>query len=179
MGIVPTEEALKMAKEKGLDLVEVAPDAKPSVCRIMDFNKLQYDKKRKTKESKKKARQIHIKEIKFRPTIDPHDLDTKVKMLRKFVKRGDKVKLTLMFRGRQIIHPELGEKVILQIIEQVSDVANLEGTIQKQGRLINAFLVANSSPTPSSVKPKIAIEEKEALVGIDEVEEVIEDEEEE
>lgn len=163
VGIVPTEEALKMAKEKGLDLVEVAPDAKPCVCRIMDFNKLQYEKKRKVKESRKKGRQIQIKEVKFRPTIDPHDLETKVKILRKFIARGDKVKLTLMFRGRQIIHPELGEKVILQIIEQVSDIANLEGTIQKQGRLINAFLVASSSPTPSSAKPKVANEEREDL----------------
>ncbi|MBN1903335.1 translation initiation factor IF-3 C-terminal domain-containing protein, partial [Candidatus Sumerlaeota bacterium] len=112
------------------------------------------------------------------------DMQTKVNMLRKFIQRGDKVKLTLMFRGRQIIHPELGEKVIVQIIERVGDIASLEGTIQKQGRFINAILVANTSSTPSPVKPKIAIVKTDAKeeAGEDKYEEedaVVEDVDEE
>jgi translation initiation factor IF-3 len=137
-----------MAKEAGLDLVEVAPNAKPSVCRIMDFNKLQYEKRRKSKESKKKAKQIHLKEIKFRPTIDPHDFETKVKQARGFLSRGDKVKVTLMFRGRQIVHPDLGEKILKKLVEAVTDVGQMEGGIQKLGRFINVFLVGKAPAAP-------------------------------
>jgi len=144
VGIVPTEDAQRMAREAGLDLVEVAPNAKPSVCRIMDFNKLQYEKRRKAKESKKKAKQIHIKEIKFRPTIDQHDFETKVKQARGFLCRGDKVKVTLMFRGRQIVHPELGEKILIKLVEAVTDVGQMEGGIQKMGRFMTVFLVGRA-----------------------------------
>jgi len=164
VGIVPTEDALKMAKEARLDLVEVAPHAKPSVCRIMDFNKLQYEKRRKAKESRKKSRQIHLKEIKFRPTIDPHDLATKINRARKFLERGDKVKLTLIFRGRQIVHPELGEKVINKIIQDVQDIGHIEGPIGKQGRVIIAHLVANS-PGISSKTSQGTKEMKEKEAG--------------
>jgi len=161
VGIVPTEDALRMAREAGLDLVEVAPNAKPSVCRIMDFNKLQYEKRRKAKESKKKAKQIHIKEIKFRPTIDQHDFETKAKQARGFLSRGDKVKVTLMFRGRQIIHPELGEKILIKMVEAVTDVGQMEGGIQKQGRFMTVFLVgripvAAPKEAPKPVTPEAA-----------------------
>ena len=145
VGMVPTEQALEMAKKAGLDLVEVAPNAKPPVCKIMDFNKLQYEKRRKAKESKKKSRQMQIKEIKFRPMIDPHDLDTKSKKARKFLERGDKVKLTLTFRGRQITHPELGHKVLKELIDKVSDIGQIEGNINKQGRMLSALLVSRTS----------------------------------
>jgi len=156
VGIVATEEALRMAKEAGLDLVEVAPNAKPSVCRIMDFNKLQYEKRRKAKESRKKAKQIHLKEIKFRPTINSHDFETKVKQARGFLSRGDKVKVSLMFRGRQVIHPELGEKILKQLIEAVTDVGQLESSILKQGRFIMAFLVGKApvAAPKQSAKPE-------------------------
>ncbi len=154
VGIVPTEEAMRMAKEAGLDLVEVAPNAKPSVCRIMDFNKLQYEKRRKSKESKKKAKQIHLKEIKFRPTINQHDFDTKVKQARGFLARGDKVKVTLMFRGRQIIHPELGEKILTRLVEAVTDVGQMESGVQKMGRFIMVFLVGRTPAVPAKESPK-------------------------
>ena len=142
-----------MAKDAGLDLVEVAPNARPPVCRIMDFNKLQYDKRRKAKESKKKSRQVHMKEVKFRPTIDPHDLETKARKVYKFLERGDKVKLTLIFRGRQIVHPELGEKVLKELMEKVSDVGQPEGRISRQGRVMTAIIVAHA---PSAKTQKAA-----------------------
>lgn len=142
-----------MAKDAGLDLVEVAPNARPPVCRIMDFNKLQYEKRRKTKESKKKSRQAHMKEIKFRPAIDPHDLDTKARKVHKFLERGDKVKLTLIFRGRQIVHPELGEKVLQELMEKVSDVGQPEGKISRQGRVMTAIMVAHSPSTKTQNAP--------------------------
>jgi translation initiation factor IF-3 len=145
-----------MAKEASLDLVEVASDAKPTVCRIMDYNKIQYDKRRKAKESKKKAKQTQLKEVKFRPTIDPHDLQTKVKKVRKFLERGDKVKLTLMFRGRQIVHSELGRKVLEKVIQYVEDVGQIEGGIQRQGRFMGALLIARPD---TGKKKKLAAEE--------------------
>ena len=159
VGVVPIEQALKMAEEAGLDLVEVAETAKPPVCRIMDFNKLQYEKKRKAKESRKKAKQIHIKEVKFRPTIDPHDFTTKVKKVREFLLDGDKVKLTLMFRGRQIVHANLGEKVLRELVSAVSDVGALEGNLQMQGRFMGAILVAKA-PQAVASKPSAPDEQK-------------------
>lgn len=142
VGIIPTEKALEMAREAGLDLVEVAPNARPPVCRIMDFNKLQYEKRRKSRDSRKKAKQVHIKEVKFRPAIGHHDFMTKARRVRRFLEHGDKVKLTLMFRGRQIVHPDLGRKVLKDVIEEVADIGQLEGNIQMQGRFMGALLVA-------------------------------------
>ncbi len=160
IGIVVTEEALRMAREVELDLVEVAPNARPPVCKIMDFNKLQYDKKRKMKESKKKARQIQLKEVKFRPTIDPHDIETKIKQVRLFLDRGDKVKLTLMFRGRQIVHQELGRKILEKVIRDVADVGQPEGTIQQQGRFMGVSLVGKAVvSTPTKARSHAAEEE--------------------
>ncbi|HOE62772.1 MAG TPA: translation initiation factor IF-3 [Candidatus Sumerlaeota bacterium] len=159
IGVVPIEQALKMAEEAGLDLVEVAETAKPPVCRIMDFNKLQYEKKRKAKESKKKAKQIQIKEVKFRPTIDPHDFATKAKKVREFLEEGNKVKLTLMFRGRQIVHANLGEKVLKDLVAAVSDVGILEGNLQLMGRFMGATLVAKAPPAAAS-KPSAPADQK-------------------
>ncbi len=152
IGIVPTEEALRMAREAGLDLVEVAPTSRPPVCKILDFNKLQYQKRLKAKESKKKSRQVHLKEVKFRPAIDSHDFATKVRKVRQFLQRGDKVKLSLMFRGRQIVHSDLGEKILKNVIEEVADIAESEGGIQRQGRFMGVFLVPRPQ-APQPVKP--------------------------
>ena len=141
-----------------LDLVEVAPKARPPVCKIMDYSKLQYEKKRKAKEAKKKSRQVQLKEVKFRPAIDQHDFETKVKRVRKFLKRGDKVKLTLMFRGRQIVHSELGEDVLRRVIESVEDIGEPEGRIKRQGRFMGALLVAK----PESEQEKSKQEKESA-----------------
>ena len=148
VGVVTLEEALRLAQEAGLDLVEVAPTAKPPVCKISDYNKLQYEKKHKAKETRKKTKQTHLKEIKLRPTIDPHDFTTKVKKVREFLQHGDKVKLTLMFRGRQIVHANLGEKVLKDMVGAVSDVGQLEGRFQLLGRIMGAILIAKPAPVP-------------------------------
>lgn len=138
-----------MAKETELDLVEVAPNARPPVCKIMDYNKLQYEKKRKMKQARKKSRQTQTKEVKFRPAIDQHDFETKLRRVKKFLERGDKVKLTLMFRGRQIVHPELGREILERVIEQTADIGAPEGGIQSQGRFMGALLAPKQAQTAS------------------------------
>jgi translation initiation factor IF-3 len=156
VGVVTIEEALRLAQEAGLDLVEVAPTAKPPVCKITDYNKLQYEKKRKAKETRKKTKQSQLKEIKLRPTIDPHDFTTKVKKVREFLQHGDKVKLTLMFRGRQIVHANLGEKVLRDMVGAVSDVGQLEGRFQLLGRIMGAILVAKQAPVPAPTPQQVS-----------------------
>ena len=139
-----------MAKETELDLVEVAPNARPPVCKIMDYNKLQYEKKRKMKQSRKKSRQTQTKEVKFRPAIDQHDFETKLRRVKKFLERGDKVKLTLMFRGRQIVHPELGREILQRVIEETKDIGAPESGIQSQGKFMGAMLSPKQAQSTSS-----------------------------
>lgn len=162
VGVVTIEEALRQAQEAGLDLVEVAPTAKPPVCKITDFNKLQYEKKRKAKESRKKTKQTHLKEIKLRQTIDPHDFTTKVKKVREFLQHGDKVRLTLMFRGRQIVHANLGEKVLRDMVGAVSDIGQLEGGFQLLGRIMGATLIAKppSAPAPAPAPAPVTTQQQ-------------------
>ena len=111
LGIIPTDEALRRAEEKGLDLVEVQPMARPPVCKIMDYGKFKYQQKRKAAEQKHNQKVIEVKEVKFRPKTGKHDFDTKVRHLREFLAEGDKAKVTIMFRGREIVHPEIGHDV--------------------------------------------------------------------
>ena len=115
LGIVPIREALQLSLEKGLDLVEVAPSAKPPVCRLMDYGKYKFEQNKREKEARKKQTVITTKEVKLRPNIEEHDFQVKAKNARKFLMAGDKVKLTIMFRGRQITHPELGEKLSIKM----------------------------------------------------------------
>lgn len=140
IGIVPIDEAIRRAEEATLDLVEVAPEAKPPVCRIFDYKKVIYEKKKKLKESKKKATVTHLKEVKLRVAIDEHDRDFKIKKARKFLEKGDKVKFTIVFRGREITKPELGEKLIGHIREDLKDIAEVEQPPSKMGRQVN-FIV--------------------------------------
>ena len=126
IGIVPPIEGLKRAREEGLDLVEISPTAKPPVCRIIDFGKYVYALEKQEKEAKKKQHVISIKEIKMSPKIEEHDYQTKLKSAIAFFERGDKVKLTMMFRGREVTHPELGQRIIERFREDVSDVSELE-----------------------------------------------------
>ncbi|WP_145222281.1 translation initiation factor IF-3 [Gimesia alba] len=125
LGVIPTAEALKLAMEANLDLVEVASDAKPPVCRIMDYGKLKYERKKKTSKNTKQH-QVQLKEIRMRPKIGKHDIEFKLKSARKFLEQKDKVKFNIMFRGRENAHHELGRTILGDIQEQLSEIAKVE-----------------------------------------------------
>lgn len=134
VGIVPLEEARRRAEEAGLDLVEVAPQATPPVCKIIDFKKILYEQKRKAREARKKQKQVEVKEIKMQPTIGPHDFETKLRHIRDFITHGHKVKVTILYKGRGITHTEIGEQLIEKMINQLADVAEPEGSVRRIGR---------------------------------------------
>ena len=136
MGIVSFDEAMELAKSAGLDLVEVASNAEPPVCKIMDYGKLKYDQKKKDQESKKKQHIIRVKEVRFRPRISDHDLGIKLNRVKKFISEGNKVKITLMYRGREMARQDLGETLIRRIEETLSDVADVEKRGDLEGRRI-------------------------------------------
>ena len=141
LGIIPIREALTMAEEKGVDLVEVAPSAKPPVCRMMDYGKFKFEQSKREKEARKKQKIISIKEVKMRPNIEEHDFQVKAKNARKFLTEGDKLKFTIMFRGRQITHPELGEKLCLKLAAELSDISAVEKAPKVEGRNMVMILV--------------------------------------
>ncbi|WP_456465747.1 translation initiation factor IF-3 [Persephonella sp.] len=147
LGILPVEEALRIAEDKNLDLVEVSPNANPPVCKIMDYGKYKFEQKKKEKEAKKKqkAKMQNVKEIKFRIKIEDHDYQTKVRHIREFIEEGDKVKVWIWFRGRENIHPELGEKLANRIIQDLSDIAKVEKPPKKEGRNMLFTLVPKTS----------------------------------
>ena len=130
LGIKPLPEALAIAKELDLDLVEVAPMANPPVCRIMDFGKFKFDEAQRAKESRRKAVHVGIKEMKYRPKIGPGDFDTKTRQVAKFLNEGHKVKITIMFRGREVFHPEHGKRILDRIAEQMEGIAKVGGRAQ-------------------------------------------------
>ncbi len=140
MGIVPTPDALERAKEFGLDLMEVAPNADPPVCKILNYGKLKYEEKKKLQNSKKKQHVIKVKEIRFRPRIDEHDLMTKMNMGRKFLNEGFKLKVTLMFRGRELSRIDLGKDVMDRVLEELAEVAEVEKDIPLEGRRMSVIL---------------------------------------
>jgi translation initiation factor IF-3 len=129
-----------MAKEKGLDLVEVAPNAQPPVCRIMDFGKFKYQQQKRQQEAKKKQSVIQVKEIKVRPKTDEHDFQTKVKHIRRFLEDGDRCKVTVFFRGREIVHKDRGLKMLQRVIDELQDVAKVEQQPQFEGRTMSMLL---------------------------------------
>ena len=134
MGILSLHEALSAAENLELDLVEVSPTAVPPVCRIMDYGKFKYQQSKKMQEARKKQVQVQLKEVKLRPKTDDHDLDFKVKHVRRFLEEGNKAKITLMFRGREITHTELGAKVLDRVAEELQDVAIIESRPKMEGR---------------------------------------------
>jgi translation initiation factor IF-3 len=138
---VPIQDALARAEAAGLDLVEVAPNAEPPVCRVMDYGKYKYELSKKEKTSRKKQAIIHVKEIRFRPKIEEHDFDFKVKHARKFLESGDKVKVTVTFRGREMVHQEFGHALLNRMIEQLSDIAKVERPPHMEGRNLVVYLV--------------------------------------
>ncbi len=143
MGIVPIAEAMDSASSAGLDLVEVASSSDPPVCKIMDYGKLKYDQKKKDQESKKKQHVIRIKEVRFRPRISDHDLGIKVNRVKKFIADGSKVKITIMYRGREMARQDLGEDLIERIIEALEDVARVEKRGDLEGRRISVVMSPN------------------------------------
>jgi translation initiation factor IF-3 len=134
IGIVSTQDALRRARELDLDLVEVAPQAVPPVCRIMDYGKYKYEKDIRQKEARKKQARIEVKEIKFRPKIDPHDYATKKGHVERFLKSGARVKVTIMFRGREMAHTELGRKILDRLVEDLKELAVVDAYPKLDGR---------------------------------------------
>lgn len=134
LGIMSSREAMKLAEDAGLDLVKIAPTAKPPVCKIVDYGKYRYEQVRREKEAKKKQKTIEIKEIRLSPNIDTNDLNTKVNAARKFLSKGDKVKITLRFRGREMAHMATGKEVLDSFFEKLSDVAVVEKPAKLEGR---------------------------------------------
>jgi translation initiation factor IF-3 len=144
LGIVQLRDALQMAAEQHLDLVEVAPTAKPPVCRIMDFGKFKYEQQKREKEAKKKQKVVTVKEVKLRPNIEDHDFDVKFKNAQRFLEDGDKVKVTIMFRGRELSHPELGKKVLDKMAGQIKEIANIERAARLEGK--NMIMILAPKP---------------------------------
>ena len=140
LGVVSTSDALERAEESGLDLMEVAPNADPPVCKILNYGKFKYEEKKKLQNSKKKQHVIKIKEIRFRPRIGEHDLMTKLNMGRKFINEGFKLKVTLMFRGRELSRVDLGKDVMNKVLEELADVADVEKYNPMEGRRMSAIL---------------------------------------
>ncbi|MFD1744641.1 translation initiation factor IF-3 [Rhizobium helianthi] len=134
LGIVPTDQALRMAEEAGLDLVEISPNTEPPVCKILDLGKLKYANQKKAAEARKKQKIVEIKEIKMRPNIDTHDYEVKMKAINRFFEDGDKVRVTLRFRGREMAHQELGMKLLLQVKEDTAAIAKVEAEPKLEGR---------------------------------------------
>ena len=134
MGVVSPSAAMEMAEEVGLDLVEISPGATPPVCKIMDFGKFKYEQQKKAAEAKKKQKTIEIKEVKFRPNIDTHDYDVKMRSVHKFLGEGDKVKVTLRFRGREMAHVDLGRDLLERIAGDVGDLGKVESMPKMEGR---------------------------------------------
>jgi len=142
LGIMLLRDALRVAAEQQLDLVEVAPTAKPPVCRIMDFGKFKYEQQKRDKEVKKKQKTFTLKEVKLRPNIEDHDFEVKLKNALRFLEDGDKVKVTIMFRGRELSHPELGKQVLVRMAAEVKEVANVEREPTLEGKNMIMILSA-------------------------------------
>ena len=140
LGIVSTREAMKLAEDAGLDLVKIAPTAKPPVCKIVDYGKFKYDQLRKEKEARKKQRTVEIKEIRLSPNIDTNDLNTKMNAARKFITKGDRVKITLRFRGREMAHMNNSRHILDDFAENLSDIAVIEKAPKVEGRSMTMFL---------------------------------------
>ncbi|HUF12129.1 MAG TPA: translation initiation factor IF-3, partial [Longimicrobiales bacterium] len=139
-GIMPIEQAIAQAEALGLDLVEVAPNARPPVCRVMDYGKFKYEEQRKARKARKKQHTVQVKEVKFRPGIEEHDFEFKLRHARRFLEEGNKVKATMMFRGRQITHAEIGRDVLLRVSQELEDLARIEAHPNLEGRNMTMIL---------------------------------------
>ncbi|HEY1304908.1 MAG TPA: translation initiation factor IF-3 [Vicinamibacterales bacterium] len=160
LGIMPPPQALVIARQKGLDLVEISPTAVPPVCRIMDFGKYQYQEQKRSREAKKHQRVIEVKEIKFRPKVDEHDYQFKKKHIERFLSDGDKVKATIFFRGREMAHPEIGRRILERLLGELAEVALAETSPRMEGNQMHVILSQRTSrksaPRPKAEAPDTA-----------------------
>ena len=163
IGIVSTQEALRQAQELDLDLVEVAPQANPPVARIMDYGKFKYERDIRLKEARKKQARVEVKEIKFRPKIDPHDYETKKGHVVRFLNAGARVKVTIMFRGREMAHTELGRRILDRLVGDLGDMATVEATPKQDGR--NMVMVI--APTKKRAEQRSAARPAAAPAPVD------------
>jgi translation initiation factor IF-3 len=145
LGILDIRDAILMAEERGLDLVEVSPVARPPVCKLMDYGKFKYAQKKKAAEAKKRQHQMQIKEVKMRPKTDQHDLETKIKHVRRFLEEGDGVKLTMRFRGREIMYAEEAMEMLFKVSQEVSEIATVRSHPNMEGRAMSMVLVPKAS----------------------------------
>ncbi|QLH37156.1 MAG: translation initiation factor IF-3 [Parachlamydiaceae bacterium] len=166
IGVLSLSEALAKAQEAGMDLVEISAGSNPPVCKIINYGKFRYDQTKREKESKKTQHQVKVKEIKLKPNIDLHDLETKIRHAREFVTKGNKVKVTCMFRGREMAHPEIGEKLLRKVCEDLEDVAMVESPSKLFGRMLIVILAPGgkkkSAKSGSSIEGQPAREEESA-----------------
>jgi translation initiation factor IF-3 len=139
-GVLPFPDALNVAEEAGLDLVEIAPNSTPPVCKLLDYGRFRFAEQKKQAEARKKQKTVEVKEIKLRPGIDRHDYDVKMKAVHRFFEEGDKVKVTLRFRGREMAHPELGYRLLDRVRTETSDLAKVESEPQMEGRQMTMIL---------------------------------------
>ena len=146
VGVVPTSQALQMARDKGLDLMEVSPNAQPPVCKICDYGKFKYEKKKKDQVAKKKQTVIKVKEVQLRPQTEEHDLEYKMKNVRQFLEDGDKAKITMMFRGREVAYSEQGYRLMRSLAEQLKDVAIVEAPPKLEGKKM--IMILSPAPQP-------------------------------
>lgn len=152
VGIMPLHRALQLARERGLDLVEVAPQAVPPVCRLMDYGKFIYQQAKREKESKRQHKATELKEVRLRPNIDEHDLDFKTRQIEEFLDEGNKVKVTVFFRGRTILHPELGQRVLTAVAERLRGKAVVEKPSTAEGRTL--VMVLSPAPRKAPARPR-------------------------
>ena len=145
LGVMQTREALRIAQEEGYDLVEVSPTARPPVCKIMDYGKYKYEQEKKRREAKKHQAVVLVKEVKLRPTTDEHDLQTKLKHVKRFLQDGNKAKLTVKFRGREMAHRDLGEALLKKLIAEIGDAAKIDQPPKFEGKMLSAVLAPNST----------------------------------
>jgi translation initiation factor IF-3 len=153
LGIMPPPQALAIARQKGLDLVEIAATATPPVCRIMDFGRYQYQEQKRARSARKHQKVIEVKEIKFRPKVDEHDYQFKKKHIERFLSDGDKVKATIFFRGREMAHPEIGRRILERLIDELAEVAIAETAPRQEGNQMHTILsqrVVGKRPAPKT-----------------------------
>jgi translation initiation factor IF-3 len=158
LGVMATEDAITRAQEEGLDLVEVAPGSDPPVCRIMDYGRYRYEQQKKKKAGKSKGHAASLKEVKMRPRTDDHDLETKLKNARRFLMDGDKVKVTVMYRGREMVHRELGRRQLDRVVEMLGAIASVENPPRMEGRFLSMILVPNREGIAAEAKRLAEVE---------------------
>ena len=149
LGIMPPPQAVAIARQKGLDLVEISPTAQPPVCRVMDYGKYQYLEQKRTRQARKHQKVIEVKEIKFRPKVDEHDYQFKKKHIERFLEDGDKVKATIFFRGREMAHPEIGRRILERLVDELAEVATPETMPRMEGNQMHTILTGKQASRKS------------------------------